>query len=136
MRLEQTMQTLPPISMVLFVSNVARVSDFYKEVIGMEIRHQEDSHTALQTMGFELIIHAMYGDASEPDSPDKQLVVREEAYSKLCLPVANIEQARELAHRFGGSIKAAEHEWSAQGICACDGHDPEGNVIQVRMFAS
>lgn len=130
------MQTLPPPSMVLFVSDVARVASFYAEVIGMQIRHQEASHTVLLTMGFELIIHAMYGDSSEPDSPDTQIMVREDAYSKLCLPVANIGKARDLAHRFGGFIKAVEHEWSDHGIVACDGHDPEGNVIQVRMFVA
>ncbi len=132
------MQTLPPTSMVLFVNDVERVANFYAEVIGMQIRYQEDSHTILQNVGFELIIHAMYGDSSESKSVSSvsPLVVRDEAYSKLCLPVTNIGKARDLAYQFGGFIKAIEHEWSDHGIVACDGHDPEGNVIQVRMFAA
>ena len=28
-------------------------------------------------------------------------------------------------------IDPAEREWSFQGYVRCDGHDPEGNVIQV-----
>lgn len=43
-----------------------------------------------------------------------------------------IAAARSLAAANGGAIKSPQHEWEARGFRACDGYDPEGNVIQVR----
>jgi predicted enzyme related to lactoylglutathione lyase len=54
----------------------------------------------------------------------------------LCLPVVSIAAARSLAVAHGGAIKSPQHEWEARGFRACDGYDPEGNVIQVRESAT
>ena len=39
---------------------------------------------------------------------------------------------QKAAERLGGRVKPVHDEWEARGFRACDGHDPEGNVIQVR----
>lgn len=44
-------------------------------------------------------------------------------------------RTRVTAASLGGHIKPAAAEWSARGFRACDGHDPEGNVLQVRETA-
>lgn len=54
---------------------------------------------------------------------------------RLCLPVESIATARTTAARLGGTIRPAGSEWEARGFRACDGHDPEGNVLQVRENA-
>jgi hypothetical protein len=33
----------------------------------------------------------------------------------------------------GGQVDPAEREWNDQGCLVCDGHDPEGNVVQFRQ---
>jgi predicted enzyme related to lactoylglutathione lyase len=130
------MTSIPCVCMVLFVNDVARMTAFYSAIAAMQILHEESSYAILKIDGFELVIHAMYGEASPQASPSTIVTVREDSYTKLCLPVANIAVARAKAGELGGNIKSIEHEWVARGIRACDGHDPEGNVLQVRMCES
>ena len=40
--------------------------------------------------------------------------------------------AGALADGLGGLVDPPEREWTAGGLRACDGHDPEGNVLQLR----
>ena len=130
------MNTRPLPSVVLFVANVERVASFYKAVGAMQSVAGDSDHVVLETEGFQLVVHQLSGEP-EPihDSPDK-VRVREDSYSKLCLPVQSISAARSLAASFGGFVKPAQHEWQARGFRACDGNDPEGNVIQVRESAA
>jgi hypothetical protein len=60
-------------------------------------------------------------------------VRRSEAAIKLVFFVPSILSARESAAAFGGSLNAADKQWSFNGFTVCDGLDPEGNVIQVRQ---
>lgn len=34
-----------------------------------------------------------------------------------------------------GAIKPKENEWESRSFRECDGHDPDGNAIQVREIA-
>ena len=43
---------------------------------------------------------------------------------------------RGQALALGGQLFAPKREWEARGFRACDGIDPEGNVIQLRQPAS
>lgn len=126
----------PSVCMVLFVNDVARMTTFYSTIAAMQILHAEPSYAILEIDGFELVIHAIYGEPSPQISAPIAVTVREDSYTKLCLPVANIAAARQTASELGGAIKPSEHEWLARGFRACDGHDPEGNVLQVRMLAT
>jgi hypothetical protein len=54
---------------------------------------------------------------------------------KLCFGVHGMARARALAAQFGGELNGPEREWEFRGRQVCDGHDPEGNVIQVRAEA-
>jgi predicted enzyme related to lactoylglutathione lyase len=129
------MSNLPPTCLVLFVDDVAKLTAFYSNVANMAIRHQDSAYAVMGIDGFELILHAMQTE-SPPIIATSHITVREDSYFKLCLPVSDIAAARATAKAFGGAIKAIEHEWVFQGIRACDGHDPEGNVIQLRMLVS
>jgi hypothetical protein len=57
---------------------------------------------------------------------------REDTAVKLVLPVSSIATARSLAQPLGGELNPPEREWQFLGSRVCDGHDPEGNVIQFR----
>ena len=41
----------------------------------------------------------------------------------------------ESAARHGGALDPTAREWQFQSQRVCDGHDPEGNVIQLRENA-
>lgn len=56
--------------------------------------------------------------------------------TKLIFPVASLAEARAKAPALGGALNPPGKEFAARGFRACDGHDPEGNVVQFRETAS
>jgi predicted enzyme related to lactoylglutathione lyase len=121
--------TLPAPSAVVFAADVGRLSDFYRRVAAMTVVHADLDHVVLELQGFQLVVHHLAG---EPSAPTGRVSVREDSYIKVCLPVASLSEARGTANALGGAVQTADHEWQARGFRACDGHDPEGNVFQVR----
>lgn len=118
---------------VIFVADVQRMTKFYQSVAQMRRISGDDDHTVLEIAGFQLVVHALKGEPAPP--PNGPVTPRDDSYLKVCLPVASISQARDAASLAGGHIKPPRHEWEARGFRACDGHDPEGNIIQVRQTA-
>ena len=122
-------------AVVVFVADVQRVSTFYRELASMQVLVQDDSHCVLAIDGFQVTVHALRGEPAVKTTTQGQVPLRQDSYVKLCLPVPSIALARTVAERCGGAIKSPDSEWEARGFRACDGHDPEGNVIQVRESA-
>jgi predicted enzyme related to lactoylglutathione lyase len=127
---------LPKPSAVVFVANVPRMTQFYQTLASMALLHEDERHAVLELEGFQLVIHALKGAPDTGAAPVGQLHVREDTYIKVCLPVESIAAARTTAARLGGTIRPAASEWEARGFRACEGHDPEGNVLQVRENAA
>ena len=50
------------------------------------------------------------------------------------LPLLSLTHARLSTQLLGCGIKAGVAEWSGPDFRACDGFDPEGNVVQFREF--
>ena len=126
------MTSRPTPSAVVFVADVERVARFYRELADMDVRLADASHVVLAIEGLELVIHAT---PNAPPVRERDVVLRADTHVKLCLPVASIAEARERAWRLGGGLRDVAAEWEWRGVRACDGHDPEGNVIQVRESA-
>lgn len=120
----------PVSACVVFVADVPKVSRFYAALADMTTRHEDADHVVLGLDGFELVVHALRGAPIAPGGGTVE--VREDSYFKICLPVASIAAARVRAAELGGAIRPPDAEWTARGFRACDGHDPEGNVLQVR----
>lgn len=129
------MSILPKPSVVVFVADVRRMSAFYRQLASMSVLIEDDNHVVMEVEGLQLVIHALSGEPQVQQNAAGQVPVREDSYVKLCLPVKSISTARSIAAANGGAIKSPQHEWEARGFRACDGHDPEGNVIQVRESA-
>jgi len=58
---------------------------------------------------------------------------REDTPVKLVFSVEDIASLRSRVAERGGAMNAVEREWEFEGAKVCDGHDPEGNVFQVRQ---
>lgn len=123
-------------SVVIFVSDVRRVSAFYREIASMSVYVNDETYVVLEIDGFQLVVHGLRGEPAVCADEDGRVRPREDSYVKLCLPVKSIAAARLMALEKGGFIKSSPHEWEARGFRACDGHDPEGNIIQVREPAA
>lgn len=130
------MSVKPKPSVVVFVADVPRVGTFYRELASMSVLVEAEDHIVMEAGDFQLVIHALRGEPRVSQDATGQIPVREDSYVKLCLPVESIAAARSVAAANGGAIKPSEYEWEARGFRACDGHDPEGNVIQVREPAA
>lgn len=82
------------------------------------------------------VVHAIpkrVADTITIASPPK---LRDERAVKLFFPVASLADARDKAPALGGGLSPTKKEWEARGFRACDGYDPEGNVVQFREDAS
>jgi predicted enzyme related to lactoylglutathione lyase len=51
------------------------------------------------------------------------------------MTLAHEDADHAVAAAHGGAVQPAAREWEARGFRACDGHDPEGNIFQVRERA-
>lgn len=117
---------------VVFAADPARLARFYVAMTGLSVVTEDRQHTVLESETFQLVLHAMSGDHAVESPP----VVREDACIKLAFPVASLAQARATAATLGGQVYPLSHEWQARGFRACDGIDPEGNVVQFREIAA
>ena len=101
----------------------------------MRVGHSESKYIILERDNFQLTVVAASPQIAASihiTSPPKR---REDAAVKLVFPVPSLAAARAAARALGGELNAPEQEWNFQNSRVCDGHDPEGNVIQFREVA-
>lgn len=100
--------------------------------MGLRVTHEEHDHVVLEAEAFQLIVHAIpAGLAASIEIADPP-ICREDMAVKLVFLVPSISSARALAAEHGGGVDPPEREWRFRSHRVCDGHDPEGNVIQLR----
>jgi predicted enzyme related to lactoylglutathione lyase len=121
---------------VVYAKDMPRVSAFYAEVARLRVTHADHDHVVLESEGFQLIVHAIPADSAASFEITTLPLRREDAAVKLAFPVPSLAAARALAAKHGGELDPAEREWQFQDSRICDGHDPEGNVIQLREAAT
>jgi predicted enzyme related to lactoylglutathione lyase len=120
---------------VVYAKDLQRVRTFYEAVVGFAAAHVASDHTVLRLPTFELVIvetPRAIANSLEIENPPRR---RTDTAIKLVLPIDDIAAARTVAPRYGGEIDPPEKEWEFQGYRVCDGHDPEGNVIQLRQIS-
>jgi predicted enzyme related to lactoylglutathione lyase len=124
--------TLATAGAVLYAKNVERVAPFYIECCGLGITHSEDDHVVLESPSFQLVILAIPESLAGSIFVATPPVRRENTPIKLVFHVESIDAIRRVIASLGGEINPPEREWNYQGRRVCDGHDPEGNVVQFR----
>ena len=127
------MSTMPPSGAVVFAKDITRLAAFYEQLCGLTVVHAESDHIVLESGAVQIVVHAIPKRIARTITITQPPVVREETPIKLFFAVPDLAQARLRAAELGGQIAPAGKEWEARGFRACDGHDPEGNVIQLRQ---
>ena len=117
---------------VLYAKDVDRVAAFYVEVAGLRVRKAEPAHVALESPGFDLVVVRIPETLARSITIESPPLRRESTPIKLVFPVAGVAAARAAAARLCGALNPEEREWRYEGGRVCDGHDPEGNVFQLR----
>lgn len=123
----------PTFGALIYAKNLERLAGFYRRLLALAIIQADLDHVVLGTAGFELIIHAIPADIAGAINISTPPQVREETPIKLLLPIADLSQARTTAVQLGGHLASADREWQSGPWRVCDGHDPEGNVFQLRQ---
>ncbi|MFJ3482969.1 hypothetical protein ACIPL1_06250 [Pseudomonas sp. NPDC090202] len=126
---------LPKHGAVLFAKDLPRVARFYRELAGMSENVTEKRLIVLESATFQLVIHGIPKEVADRLDITTPPFRRVDQPTKLVFPVASLAIARAAAAELGGQIDPPGAEWSARGFTACDGFDPEGNVVQFRQAA-
>jgi len=118
---------------VIFAKDIRRVAAFYEHLCALAVVDAHSDHIVLESGAVQLVIHGIPLRIAQDIHITQPPAVREETPIKLFFPVASLAEARALAAQWGGQLLPAGREWEARGFRACDGHDPEGNVVQFRQ---
>lgn len=125
----------PLAGLVIFAKDIRRVAAFYEAVAGLAVAEAAKDHIVLRSTTMELVLHGIPARIARQIQISSPPELREDSALKPFFPVASLARAREQAAALGGGLSPAEREWEARGFRACDGFDPEGNVLQCRQAA-
>lgn len=120
---------------VIFAKDVARLAAFYEQIFSLAVKYATPDKVILETSSLLLVIHAIPADVASSINITEPPLMRENCALKLILPVQSLAETRAKAHALGGGLAPEAMEWSAGNFNACDGFDPEGNVLQFREIA-
>ena len=115
----------------VYALDVARLAAYYTNVAGFEIHEVDDGFTTLHTPTLELVLVSILREHAEGIVVTDPPVRREDTPIKVSLVVPSLAAAREAAPAYGAAVDPAEDEWTWSGFTRVDGHDPEGNVVQL-----
>ena len=116
---------------VVYACDLDRVGAFYAAIADLSVVSRASDHILLECDGFRITVVAIPDAIASTIVIDDPPVRRDDTALKLSFPVADIAAARAAAAVHGGVVDPPEREWEFRGERVCDGHDPEGNVIQV-----
>jgi predicted enzyme related to lactoylglutathione lyase len=122
------------IGAVLYAKDLPRLAEFYSAVAGLQIQTAKDEYAVLGCESHQLVIVRIPRRIAGSIAIETPPVRREETPIKLVFSVADIVAARNNAAERGGIVNPAEREWEFEGAKVCDGHDPEGNIFQLRSL--
>jgi predicted enzyme related to lactoylglutathione lyase len=121
------------IGAVLYAKDLQQLAEFYTAVAGLELAQTQEGFAVLGRPPSQLVIVRTPPAIADAISIARPPLVREDTPIKLVFAVDEIARARARASDLGGVVTPAEHEWQFDGAMVCDGHDPEGNVFQLRQ---
>jgi len=117
---------------VLYAKDPERLAAFYSAVAGLRITNRRESFFVLGSSSAQLVIVQIPKPIADAIALETPPIRRENASIKLVFSIENIELGRAKAAELGGELNASNREWEFEGAKVCDGHDPEGNVFQLR----
>lgn len=121
-----------PAGALIYARFLEPLTAFYRELLAARVVHADAEYAVLQSAAMQIVVHAMPShivDSVHVSSPPS---VREHTAIKLFFSVPDITAAQEVIARHGGI--APPQSWRGKGFTAFNGVDPEGNVLQLRVF--
>jgi predicted enzyme related to lactoylglutathione lyase len=119
--------------MVLYAKDLAILQAFYQGVFQLKVEQTELDHVVLGSSTSQLVIVQVPASIASTIHIADPPVRRTQTPVKLVFDVESISAVRGAVLNLRGGIDPAESEWIFQGHRVCDGHDPEGNVVQFQL---
>lgn len=120
------------VSLVVYAKDREVLSHFYATLLGLSEVEVGNGFVLLSGLGVELVVVGIPEDIAAGIQISSPPVIREETPLKFSFLVGSISHAVESVSKAGWSFKSLESAWSWRGMRHLDGHDPEGNVLQLR----
>jgi predicted enzyme related to lactoylglutathione lyase len=119
--------------LVIYVSNLKKMSSFYREVFGLRQREADEEYVAMMHEEFDLVLLRTATSKRAGREVDEVSSPRQDTAVKPVFFIAEpIQRIRDKVVTLGGGFKPSNKEWEFDGARVCDGWDPEGNIFQVR----
>ena len=119
--------------LVVFAKNKKRLSTFYQQALGLEIRQCDSSHDLLHGHGYEVVVHTIPRKYAASITIAKPPAAREHTPFKPTFVVASLAEVRRAVEATGGYLTPESGAWHFRGHVVLDGWDPEGNVVQFKQ---
>jgi predicted enzyme related to lactoylglutathione lyase len=119
--------------LVVYATDLARMGAFYAAVTDLRLVRSEPGHLVLESGTFQLVILAVKAEVAAAINLADPPTRREDTALKPVFFVASIDAVRALVSEYGGELNPERGAWRFGDWLVCDGHDPEGNVIQLRQ---
>ncbi|MEJ6004601.1 VOC family protein [Paucibacter sp. AS339] len=116
---------------MIYAHSLPRLSNFYQQVLAMQVLHAGAEHQVLESADMQLVIHALAAPIAASFSISSPPAVREEQAIKLFFTVPSIAEAGERARALGGEVFGPSY--AGPGFTVRNAYDPEGNVFQLRQ---
>lgn len=115
---------------LIYAQDLARLSAFYRRVLGLSQRHADAGHHVLESADCQIVIHAIPASIAATLTIQSPPEPREEATIKLFFTVPSLAAAQAEAQALGGDVFDAA--WAGPGFVVRNAYDPEGNIFQIR----
>lgn len=116
---------------VVYAKDHVAVAAFYRDVIGLTETSSERDHCVLESAHTRLVVQRIPEHIAADIDITQPPTRREDTAIKLLFVVDDLAATRQRVAETGGVIDPPDRAWTFQGHVRCDGHDPEGNPVQV-----
>ena len=117
---------------LIYAKDLPRLSQFYKQLLAMQLLLADDEHHVLESADFQLIVHAIPPHIAAGITLTEPPALREDTAVKLFFSVSDLAAEAAVMVRLGGCL--FEPMWPGPGFAVRNGCDPEGNVFQLRQW--
>lgn len=119
----------PAVAIVIYAHDHAALARFYAAVLRLVALEEETGYVRLASDAVEVVVIQAPPGAGRgtPGRP------RTETPIKPAFLVDDIEALRPVIAAAGGGLRPASDAWDWSGARHLDGHDPEGNIFQLRQ---
>ena len=120
-----------PAGILVYAKDTDRLAGFYRSLLGLAEVHRGEGLVVLRAPGFEMVVHGIPAHIAAQIRITVPPELREEAALKCFFPVPDLDAAAATALALGGRV--FDEQWQGHDFLVRNGHDPEGNIFQLRL---